>query len=304
MLTFVLDCIPRIAIALVPALLFVTLFDKALKKHAGVFYALTAVVVIAQYWYAPFSWVARSGGAEMPAWIQSYHEWSHSFSHADANALGYLIRTAFFSAEASVALYTVVMFIGALPKTPWVKRMFAIRSELSILAGINAFGHGFQRVGTALRYWNADLSMAHGPQWIEVLDIIIFGVIFVVLTIAFLIAWVTSFKPVRRKLGSKWKPVQRATAYPFYVLVMLAGALVGLSNVCSGVAAFAEGTEVVSGQLETFPTWIIQGAGTFWIFLLIGVTYLVLRINKARADRAAAQERTEKQQVVASAVEP
>lgn len=123
------------------------------------------------------------------------------------------------------------------------------------------------------------------------MEVVLYGVVFVALIIVFLIVWISSFKPVRRRLGSGWKRLQRATAHPFYGLAMLAGMLVGLTRVCSSIVAFVGGEGVVPGQLEGFPTGAIEGAGTFWICLLIGLFYLFLRVSKAGADRAAPQGR-------------
>ena len=283
MVAFVLDSIPRIAIALVVILPIAFCCDGVLKRHARVFYAIAGVLTIAEYWVSVLQLFM---GKDIPAWAAGYQQAVQGLI-STANPLGYLLRTAFLSAEAGVALFTVVMFIGALPMTERVRRLYAVRSEMALLGGIPAFGHGLSRVSTALRYWGGGTS--HGneglPGWFATMNLVIYGVLFVIVFVALVVGWVTSFRVVRRRMrGRTWKRVQRVCAYPFYVLTLVSGALVGLMYTAQGLAQFgAGGSQIVVGDLATFPTRVIQGSGQFWIYVALAIAYLVLRVGKARA---------------------
>lgn len=286
MVALVLNSIPRIALALAVLLPIALTCDRALKRHARVFYAIAGVLTVAEYWASVLELFV---GKALPAWAASYQQTVQGLIDT-TNPIGYLIRTAFLSAEAGVVMFTVVMFIGALPKTERVRRLYAVRSEMAILGGIPSFGHGLSRVSTALRYWGGGSS--HGteglPSWFATMNLIIYGILFVIVFITLTVGWVTSFKVVRHRMrGKAWKRVQRLCAYPFYVLTVVSGALVGFMYTAQGLAQFASaGSKIVVGDLSTFPTRIIQGSGQFWIYVIMAVGYLVLRVGRARADAA------------------
>lgn len=286
MVALVLDSIPRIAIALAVVLPLALCCDGVLKRHARTFYAIAGVLTVAEYWVSVLQLLM---GKDVPAWAVSYQQAVQGLI-ATTNPVGYLLRTALFSAEAGVALFTVVMFIGALPKTERVRCLYAVRSEMAILGGIPAFGHGLSRVSTVLRYWGGGSS--HGteglPEWFTVMNLVIYGVLFVIVFVALIVGWVTSFRVVRRRMrGRTWKRVQRICAYPFYGLTLVCGALVGFMYTAQGLAQFgAGGSKIVVGDLSTFPTRVIQGSGQFWIYVALAIAYLVLRVGRARADAA------------------
>ena len=288
-LELVIDCIPPIVPSFIVVFAFVMLFDKQFKKHAKVFYIVAAVYMVWRYWYFPFSWYANATGTKLPAFVNTITDpYWHVF---ESMPLLQLLERALFTVQTGIAFYLIVMFIGALPKTPRVKRLFAIRSEMSILGGILVLGHAIFRMGTPIYYWVNGVSTSL-PRPLALLFYVVYAILFILLLLVFLVPFVTSFKAVRRRMQpATWKKVQRVFSYPFYALMIILGMALGAGWVASGINGFAVGQYVKSGDVSTFPTSIVYGAGMFWIYLLVGVTYLVLRVNKARNDKRARLEK-------------
>ncbi len=123
----------------------------------------------------------------------------------------------------------IIMYMGALsPKIPAVGRLMSIRKELSIIVGFPVLAHCMKRVfSTFLEGWafffNHEEYMSN-PRVVSVLGSGIQSFAFVlgiVMTVLFLVLWITSFDSVHRKLGAKkWKSVQR-WSYGLYAMLFL-----------------------------------------------------------------------------------
>lgn len=179
-------------LALAQVLLFLLLCHKSLKKYPFVFYgaALGMDVFLAADGLLQFT-------TDWPAWIYDY------------------ILSTFHRGAFATALFTVIMFIGALDakKTP-VKRLMRIRAEMSVFACLLTFGH----------------NLIYGYAYFPVLftrpqdmrpEAVAASVVTLVMLVMLLPLFVTSFAGVRKRMpAKKWKNLQR-WAYPFYLLILV-----------------------------------------------------------------------------------
>lgn len=173
-------------IALILAVIFAFGCKKALKKHAPVFYIVSALISVVVA-------VIDFNGA--PGFVRDY-------------VVGLFSRGAF-----ATALWCVVMWIGALPNgTAAMKALMPIRGELSIFAAILTLGHniGFGRTYFVRMFTNpASLSKTQLAA----------GTLSILMLVIMIPLTVLSFPKVRRKLDAKlWKRIQRA-AYMFYAMI-------------------------------------------------------------------------------------
>lgn len=127
--------------------------------------------------------------------------------------IGKIIIRPFTKAIIPTAIFTIVMYIGALDKkNPAVKKLFTIRGELSIIACILTLGHNVSygyRIFPTL--FTNPLSMK--------LTSMLAAITSVILIIIMIPLMVTSFICVRKKMKAQtWKKIQR-WAYVFYMLI-------------------------------------------------------------------------------------
>ncbi len=123
----------------------------------------------------------------------------------------------------------IIMYMGALSaKNKYVGRLMSIRKELSIIVGFPVLAHAVKRVfGTFPGGWQFffdNETYMQSPRVSSALGSGITSFAFVLgllMTILFLVLWITSFDSVHRKLGTKrWKSVQR-WSYGLYVMLFL-----------------------------------------------------------------------------------
>lgn len=119
MLPFVPAFVPNLLQAAPFVLAFALACAKPLRLHPGPFYLAWAVVCALVAWFDPvFASPALDAAVQLAT-----------------------------SAYTGVCLYFVVMFAGALDRTPWVKRLLSVRSELSVIGGIVIAAHLVRVVG-------------------------------------------------------------------------------------------------------------------------------------------------------------
>lgn len=159
----------------------------------------------------------------------------------------------------ALALFTIVMFIGVLPKESRIHRWLQpVRAELSIIAWILSFGH---------------MAMYLSSYASRMLSGVVSGAVLVALLVAlalFLllaVLGVTSFRRIKRRMdGVLWKRVQ-SLAYVFFGLVY------------------------VHLMLMLLPP-ALQGGGTaqvsVTVYSLVFLAYAVARLARAMADRRGA----------------
>lgn len=154
-------------------------------------------------------------------------------------------------------LFTVVMFVGVLgEKNPLRTRLMPIRRQLSILACIFAVGHicfyGASYLPRLSGAFNGNLAFSLGLA--------------ALITALMAVLWVTSAQAVKHAMkAATWKAVQRL-AYPFYLLTYVHLALLLIPSALAGNSVAVLSIAVYS---------VVVGA------------YVVLRIARALADRAA-----------------
>lgn len=126
-------------------------------------------------------------------------------------------------------ILVIIMFMGAFStKIPAVAKLMSIRKELSIIVGFAVIPHALKRIlMTVPSAWNyfadhADL-VAQGKvtsEWGQGISNAVF-LLGVVMTIFFLVLWITSFGGVRKRMGQKkWKSVQR-WSYGLYAMLFI-----------------------------------------------------------------------------------
>ncbi|NPD32182.1 hypothetical protein HLV35_02725 [Eggerthellaceae bacterium zg-997] len=195
------------------------------------------------------------------------------------------------SAVTGVWLYLVVMFIGVMHKGPIVRRLFTVRSELSILGGIIVFGHVLRVIALPTYFMSEQFRAVWGTPALYLMfaATVVVGI---ALTVLFVVPWVTSFRFIRRRMkGSTWKKVQK-TAYPFMYLMLLQGALLGMGHAALGYPFDTQQSLYrLMGNPADFVTNHAQYVGQAWVYLfLIGLyTALLVRRQLERRERRAAR---------------
>lgn len=258
MLPFVPAFIPNLLQVAPFVLAFALLCAKPLRLHPGPFYLAWAVACVAVTWFDP------------------------TFESPFLNAAVQLVTSAY----TGVCLYFVVMFAGALDRTPWVKRLLSIRSELSVIGGIIIAAHLVRVIGF--------LALSLTPMWERVWGQPTASVMFaaavvvgVPLTLTFLVPWITSFKVVRKRLSAKtWKRTQ-VLAYPFVILMAAQGFLLAVGHALYGYPF--DGLALTATFAADPAGWLTSFAGqvaTAWMYLALGVGYVVLRLRKRARDKA------------------
>ncbi len=178
-------------IGLILAAVFVTVCDRALKKHAGAFY-IGSVVIAAAVVICTFANLTVS----FPSWFAAW------------------IWPLFARSGFATSLFVIVMFTGALPNgSVLMKKLMPIRGELSIIASILTLGHNISYGRT---YFTALFggSAAALPPYLIAASVT--SLIMIVIMVPLMI---TSFRSVRKKMKAKsWKRLQRS-AYVFYALI-------------------------------------------------------------------------------------
>ena len=126
-------------------------------------------------------------------------------------------------------ILVIIMYMGAFsPKKIYVGRLMSIRKELSIIVGFPVIAHALKRIFLIVpmswsHFANYSESIA-SPRVVSPLGTNITHFVFllgIVMTILFLVLWITSFDRVHRALGSKkWKATQR-WSYALYAMLFI-----------------------------------------------------------------------------------
>ncbi len=216
-------------LVLVCTAVLVFLLREPLKKYPWVFY-VGAVVLIALYIgniYVTYPGIVR-------------------------NAVFLLMQ----KCTLSLALFTIVMFIGVFQKDSKVSSALRpIRAELSILACILSLGHVYLYMNAFVPRF---LSMISGNVWL-----IAFFFTVVALLILLLVLGITSFSTVKRRMNTAfWVKLQKL-AYVFFGLIYLHLIVILLPS------ALGQGT-----------TAILSVA----IYTIVFGLYAILRIRRAAID--------------------
>lgn len=181
---------PYILVSLILTLIFALCGHRAIRTHAGLFYALAAGIVLGEvvYYVCGVYEVA-------PQWLTEY------------------LVNLFKRGALSTAMFVVVMYAGAMdPRRPMVRRLMGIRGQLSIVACILTLGHNiiYGRKHFVALFTNP------GEMKPQTLAAALISVVMIALMIPLM---VTSFQAVRGKMKARdWKKLQRL-AYGFFALI-------------------------------------------------------------------------------------
>ncbi|MCI6057303.1 hypothetical protein [Anaerotignum sp.] len=179
-----------ILVSIILTLLFAFGCNTAIRKHAGSFYILAALIVLFEVIYYETGLVDTT-----PEWITSY------------------IINPFKRGALSTAMFIVVMYMGALnAKKPAISKLMGIRGELSIIACILTLGHNIvygRHIFVNLFTNPAEMK----PQ------ALIASIISIIMIAIMLPLMLTSFAAVRKRMSlAAWKSLQR-WAYVFFALI-------------------------------------------------------------------------------------
>ncbi len=226
-------------ISLILCVVFFKVFAKKLKEKPSIFYIVTALLIIISL---AIMFTAKHGKGVVQPWYTT------------------LIYLLFGRGTFGTSMFIVIMFIGALPSTSKLRKIFMpIRSEMSIMAGFFVLVHNL----VFGRKYFVMLFTAPGELSPVKLAATIVSFTAVVLLIILL---VTSFPKIRKKmLASSWKKLQRL-AYPYYYLVYIHIMILYVSKV----------PVMMAKQSERLTLYIIGIA----FYTIIYATYTVMKIKK------------------------
>lgn len=281
MLPFFPSFIPNLIQVAPFVLAFALLCAKPLRRHPAPFYAFWTFAVVGVTWFDPVIALSQNQG---PTFSKAYEAWLGSLATA-MPALDAVI-TLITSSFTGVCLYLIVMFIGAMERTPLVKRLLSIRSELSVIGGIIIMGHVVRIIDFPFLFANPFWAGIWGEPAVQFMFIaaVVIGPL---LTIVFIIPWVTSFKVVRKRMThAAWKRTQ-LLAYPFMALMVAQGFFLALGHCLYGFPY--DDTATMMAIMSDPTAWLgtfAQQVATAWMYLSIGVAYLVMRLRKRSRDKA------------------
>ena len=281
MLPFIPSFIPNLIQVAPFVVAFSILCAQPLRKHAGWFYAFWTVAVVAVTWFDP---VVSLMGESAPGVAR--------MAEAQVNALStnapvlYAVVQLVTSSFTGVCFYLIVMFVGALERTPVVKRVLSVRSQLSVIGGIVIMGHLVRIVDFPFLFANPMWAQMWGSPAVDYMFVaaVVVGPL---LTLTFLVPWITSFKVIRTRMSaSVWKKTQ-LLAYPFMALMVAQGFFLALGHAMYGFPY--DGTQFMMAFMSDPTGWLgtfAQQVATAWMYLALGIGYLVLRLRKRSRDTA------------------
>ena len=267
LLEFLRSCAPLL-FSLGALSLFFILLSKSIKKHSTIYYIAFSFPFLLYL----ITFFGSMMGIEMPNLIV-------------VPVLGEILRDYIHVGALGHPILIIIMYMGALnSKIPAVRKLLSIRKEISIISGFPILMHSLVRVMNnlpgAIKFFTDKVGYLENTKVVSEFGAGISSLSFILgiaLLIIFVPLWVTSFDAVRKRIGVvKWKKLQK-WAYVLYALLFIHAIGIqvgGMLNPRGGVS-FSE--IELSRQIRQY-IHIIS-------LLLIYVSYLYLRLRKARKDR-------------------
>ncbi len=230
---------------------------KSIKKNYKVYYWIFGVISFC--FIIPS--VARLIGVSLP------------FNLSNIPIIGLSASELSSAANFIHPVLVIIMYMGAFSaKNKYVGRLMSIRKELSIIVGFPVLAHAVKRVfGTFPGGWQFffdNETYMQSPRVSSALGSGITSFAFVlglVMTILFLVLWITSFDSVHRKLGTKrWKSIQK-WSYGLYAMLFIHSVFLQLGGLISDnaraeqQAAQRQNIEVVEASHSHGPQQQAQG---------------------------------------------
>lgn len=281
MLPFFPEFVPGLVRVFPFVLAFCLACAPLLRHYAAVFYLVFGAAAFVMSWS---NLAMALLGDATPAFVLAYDVALDAT--VEGSALAKTLAELTASSYAGVSFYLIVMFAGAMRRTPAVKRLLAVRSELSVLGGIVVFGHVLRIFDFPSNFANPMFNYVLGTPGKEFMFVAT-AVIGPLLTVCFLVPWVTSFKAVRRRMThATWKKTQ-LLAYPFMVLMLLQGFFLALGHLFLGYPW--DNQMFAQSMLADSAAWLAtfaQSVLTAGLYLVLLVTYVAMRLSKRCEDRA------------------
>lgn len=186
--------------------------------------------------------------------------------------VGDIMRMYTYMLPLGLPLLLIVMFTGAFnPRSYLAKKLLPIRKELSILSGFPILTHVLYKV--SYTFPNSFTKLFLSPEQ-PLPDSRIYAEIGyqigIVLTIIYIMLWVTSFTPIRKKIGGvKWRKIHK-WSYVLYALVFVHSILLNLGWILGGRTPVA--------AHDRRPEWITAIISMIIIYSL----YIALKIRKSK----------------------
>ncbi len=280
MFPFIPDFVPDILQITPLVLVFCYVFAPAIRKYPIPFYAFFTIAVAIVSWFNPIIGIMGESAPDIARAAESWYTTLSAFSPGMRAIFDVLT-----SSHTGVAFYLVVMFIGALEPTPTVKRLLAIRTEMSIIGGIIIFAHCVRVIELVFLAGDPAFQQVWGEKG-ALFMFLAYGVVGSVLTVIWFVLWITSFRVIRRTFRpGEWKKLQRL-AYPFMALTVAQGILIALAHLLIGYPF--QGEQFIMAIMLQPTAWLstfAENVATAAFYLSIGIAYLVLRLNKNNADK-------------------
>ena len=203
---------PLITTLVIFTLLFI-LLSKSIKKHSKVYYAVFSIPFFLYLIPTILGWC----GIKM------------EFSFITVPVLGEIIRDYIHMGSFGHPLLIIIMYTGALdPKLSWVKKLYSIRKELSIISGFPILTHSLARIinnlPNSLKYFTNNAEYMENTRVVSELGAGFTNfsyVLGIVMLAIFLPLWITSFDSIHKRMGSvKWKKLQR-WSYVLYATLFI-----------------------------------------------------------------------------------
>jgi DMSO/TMAO reductase YedYZ heme-binding membrane subunit len=191
-----------------------------------------------------------------------------------------------------IGLIIIVMFIGVLPKTELVKNLFTIRTEMSVIGATLLAGHGLAYLAIGIGSLNPEYGMS---------SLIIYGIVGPLLILLLLVPWITSFRTIRKRMSARtWKRLQTYLGVPLFIVMLVFGLALNTGWSLVSYPVIVDTWEITTqfwGGDE--PISLSNGIGlatsyaSAKIYLVLLLSYVVLRIKKVRGKKRPVTETAE-----------
>jgi DMSO/TMAO reductase YedYZ heme-binding membrane subunit len=99
------------------------------------------------------------------------------------------------------------MFIGVLPKTALVQRLYSIRTEMSVIGATILAGHALLQ-----------LSYNYFLTAVDKYEFFVYWIMGSIISALLLLPWITSFRVIRKKMkAGTWKKLQTYLGVPLFI---------------------------------------------------------------------------------------
>lgn len=248
-------------ISLIILTVIILILAKSIKRHKRIYYIITSIPAVL---YIIQAIVLLTGS---------------SFSFYEVPVVGEIMEVYAHMVYFGFPLLVIIMFIGALnAKNRNVRKLLAIRKELSIISGFPVLTHSLIRIiytlPGGLQYFMNHSDYVQQNDWVKSdlgVGISSFGyVLGIAMVIVFLVLWITSFESVHKRMGNKkWKKVQR-WAYVLYAMLFIHSITLHVGWMINWGIGMEDNDYVVKEVIAIISTIVVFSA------------YLILRLKKKK----------------------